>query len=186
MGTLLGADLATLARYDGDEAIEIEVFWAAEGERQDATGRWPLERGALAETVFRTAQAARQDDWSTASGPLAEYARELAIHSSVASPIVVQGRPWGVLFVHSKHDGLPEDTESRLSNFTDLVATSIANAQARAEVRRLVSEQASLRRVATLVAQAVPNAEVFEAVTREAGMSCDADLGRMERSTTTA
>src|ERR1700755_2166196 len=37
--------------------------------------------------------------------------------------------------------------------FSDLVATAIANTEARAEVERLAEEQAALRRVATLVAQ---------------------------------
>jgi hypothetical protein len=49
------------------------------------------------------------------------------------------------------------------------------------EVGTLVTEQAALRRVATLVAQAPPAGEVFEAVTREVGLLCDADLARMER-----
>ena len=53
--------------------------------------------------------------------------------------------------------------------------------QAQQELRRLADEQAALRRVATLVAETVPNAEVFEAVTREVGLRCDADLARLER-----
>ena len=53
--------------------------------------------------------------------------------------------------------------------------------RAQQELRRLADEQAALRRVATLVAQAVPTAEIFEAVTREVGLRCDADLARMER-----
>jgi len=46
---------------------------------------------------------------------------------------------------------------------------------------RLASQQAALRRVATLVAQAVPPAEIFETVTREIGLLSGADLARMER-----
>jgi signal transduction histidine kinase len=49
------------------------------------------------------------------------------------------------------------------------------------ESARLTREQSALRRVATLVAQSVPPSEVFEAVTREVGLLCDADLARMER-----
>ena len=49
------------------------------------------------------------------------------------------------------------------------------------EAARLSEEQSALRRVATLVAQSVPPSEVFEAVTREVGLLCDADLARMER-----
>jgi signal transduction histidine kinase len=49
------------------------------------------------------------------------------------------------------------------------------------EAARLSEEQSALRRVATLVAQAGPPSEVFEAVTREVGLLCAADLARMER-----
>ena len=49
------------------------------------------------------------------------------------------------------------------------------------ESARLSEEQSALRRVATLVAQAGPSSVVFEAVTREVGLLCGADLARMER-----
>jgi hypothetical protein len=49
------------------------------------------------------------------------------------------------------------------------------------EAARLATEQAALRRVATLVAQSAPSSEVFDAVTREVGLLCEADLARMER-----
>jgi signal transduction histidine kinase len=51
----------------------------------------------------------------------------------------------------------------------------------RDELRQLAEEQAALRRVATLVAQAVEPSDVFDTVTREVGLQCDADLARMER-----
>jgi signal transduction histidine kinase len=53
--------------------------------------------------------------------------------------------------------------------------------ESRDELRQMAEEQAALRRVATLVARAVPTSEIFEAVTREVGLQCDADLARMER-----
>jgi signal transduction histidine kinase len=62
---------------------------------------------------------------------------------------------------------LPADTLDRLAAFTDLVATAIANSDARAEIERLAEEQAALRRVATLVAQGGATGEVFAAVARE-------------------
>lgn len=46
---------------------------------------------------------------------------------------------------------------------------------------RLSAEQSALRRVATLVAQGPVPRTVFEAVTREIGLLCGADLARMER-----
>ena len=64
---------------------------------------------------------------------------------------------------------LPPNTEAALAGFTELVATAIANAQARVELRGFAEEQAALRRVATMVAQAASAEEVFAAVTAEAG-----------------
>ena len=46
---------------------------------------------------------------------------------------------------------------------------------------RLTEEQSALRRVATLVAQSLSPSVVFEAITREVGLLCGADLARMER-----
>jgi signal transduction histidine kinase len=46
---------------------------------------------------------------------------------------------------------------------------------------RLAEEQSALRRVATLVAQAAPPSVIADAVTREVGLLCDADVARMER-----
>jgi signal transduction histidine kinase len=60
----------------------------------------------------------------------------------------------------------------------ELAARSRREAQ---ESARLSEEQSALRRVATLVAQAGSPQVVFEAVTREVGLLCNADLARMER-----
>ena len=84
----------------------------------------------------------------------------------MGTPIMVEGRLWGAMLAAGTHDApLPPDTESRIEQFTELMATAIANAEARAEVARLADEQAALRRVATLVAQGAPPAAVFDAVT---------------------
>jgi signal transduction histidine kinase len=48
-----------------------------------------------------------------------------------------------------------------------LMATAIANSDARAEIERLAREQAALRRVATLVARGAETGEVFAGVARE-------------------
>jgi signal transduction histidine kinase len=66
---------------------------------------------------------------------------------------------------------------------TAIVVGELAARSRRAalESARLSEEQSALRRVATLVAQAGPPSQVFEAVTREVGLLCGADLARMER-----
>jgi signal transduction histidine kinase len=57
------------------------------------------------------------------------------LRSSVGVPVNVEGRLWGAMVVAFTHpELLPENTETRLAGFTELVATAIANAGARAEV----------------------------------------------------
>src|SRR3954452_7249418 len=132
--------------------------------------RFTLEGENVVTAVFRTRQAARLDDWAKATGPVAAMAHVLGIRSSVATPIVVEGRLWGTLIaVTSQSEPLPRETDSRIGQFTELVATAIANAGARDELSRLVEEQAALRRVATLLAEGAAPAEIFDAVVAEVG-----------------
>jgi PAS domain S-box-containing protein len=169
-GKLLGADLAGMLRYESDHTVAPVATWAAVGEHPAVPDRWRIEEGDPTTLISETRRPARIDDWEGVPGPIAAFARELGINSSVGSPIVVEGRLWGALAVHSKQaEPLPADTESRLGNFTELVATAMANAQARAEVSRLADEHAALRRVATLVARESPPAQVFAAVAEEVG-----------------
>jgi signal transduction histidine kinase len=106
----------------------------------------------------------------------------LGVRSSVGSPIVVEGRVWGALFVHAiQTERLPADTESRLLNFTELVGTAMARAQARTEVRRLADEQAALRRVATLVARQAPAVDVFDKVAEEVALLLGVETTRIHR-----
>jgi GAF domain-containing protein len=83
--------------------------------------------------VFETRGPARIDDFADAVGPLGVAGRDLGILSSVGTPIVVEGRMWGVVIVGSTvKEVLPVDLEARLGSFTELVATAIANAESRA------------------------------------------------------
>jgi signal transduction histidine kinase len=95
--------------------------------------------------------------------------------AAAAVPIVVGGERWGALIVQGRPDcDLPEDTTDRLASFAELIATAIANRQARAEARDLADEQAALRRVATLVAQAAPPEQIVATVAEELGRLMDA------------
>jgi signal transduction histidine kinase len=89
--------------------------------------RKPNPRSAIA-AVRSTGSAARRDADDPAGSPPEGF------RSAVASPIVVEGRVWGAVGVRSRDDRLPEDTEQRLAEFTELVATAIANAESRDEL----------------------------------------------------
>jgi signal transduction histidine kinase len=60
----------------------------------------------------------------------------MGLRCTVAVPIVVEGHVWGMAAVGSSApEPLPQDTEARIGDFADLVATSIANAATRAELQ---------------------------------------------------
>jgi GAF domain-containing protein len=182
-GTLLGADYGGMIRYEDDATVTALASWAATGELPPIPDRFRTEPGDPATMVAETRQPVRVDDWTVVPGPLAAFLRdELGVRSAVGSPIVVEGRLWGVLGVHSKGQvALPPDTESRLGQFTELVATAIANREARTEVARLADEQAALRRVATLVARDAPREEVFTGIASEIGHLFGLEETRMVR-----
>jgi signal transduction histidine kinase len=143
--------------------------------------RTPPGGRTVISVVSETGRPARMDDDAGASGSAADTARNRGARSVVGVPISVEGRLWGVMCVGSGPEPLPVDTEKRLAAFTELVATAIANAQARVELRGFAEEQAALRRVATLVARAAPAEEVFAAVTAEVGRVLSADVALMSR-----
>jgi signal transduction histidine kinase len=185
VGRLLGAHFAGMGRFDNGDTVTVLGAWAVEGEQHPLVpGPWPLEGGDLASMIWQTGRPVRINDYYGIPGPIAAFVREqLGICSSVASPIVVEGRLWGTLFVHSTKTQrpLPPDTESRLTGFTELVATAIANAESRATLARLAEEQAALRRVATLVARGIPPEGVFAAIAVEVGQLLPVDSASLCR-----
>jgi GAF domain-containing protein len=132
--------------------------------------RWGPDEGTLNATILETGRPVRIDQ-SAMSGPIADASRVSDVGSVVGVPIVVDGSVWGMVAVGRQHsdEPLPADTEVRLSDFTELVATAISNAEARDSERRLADQQAALRRVATLVARGVEPLETFSAVCEEVG-----------------
>jgi signal transduction histidine kinase len=152
VGLLSGADLARMERYEADGTITGVGAWSRDPERELVVGtRIALEGVSVAALVRERGGPVRVDTFAQASGPIAEEARALGIRSSVGCPIVVQGRLWGVIAASSKSEApFPPDTESQIAEFTELVATAIANAEARAELAasraRIVSAADETRR----------------------------------------
>jgi signal transduction histidine kinase len=135
VGRLLRADLAGMIRYEGDDTVSPVATWIAAGEHPEVPDPWPTEDGDPATLIATTRRPARIDDWDDVPGPIAAFIRQLEVRSSVGSPIVVDGRLWGALAVHSRQAGrLPADTESRLESFTELVAAAMSNVEARREL----------------------------------------------------
>jgi PAS domain S-box-containing protein len=179
---LFGTEDVGMVRYEGDRD---QVVMASSGTFKAVfpTGsRQPLGGDNVASLVFRTGRPARIDDYGKASGPIADAIRPVGLRCAVATPIMVEGRVWGAMITGtSGEEPLPLETESRLGQFADLVATAIANAAARAEVERLAEQQAALRRVAVLVAEGAPPAAVFDAVATEIEGLLGADGATLSR-----
>jgi GAF domain-containing protein len=180
---LLPAENAVLGRYEPDGELVVVSAWYG-GKSHPGGSRWPVSGKNLVTIVFETGRSARMDDFAEASGPLGTGARERGVRSSVAAPIMVEGRVWGVAIADCLGEQpLPEDAEARLAEFTELVATAVADAESRAGLAQLAEEQEALRRVATLVARGVPPEEVFASVTEEVNrlfLSDVANLCRLE------
>ena len=161
VGRLFDAE-AAIARFECDGSAMV-VVGLTEGIPVVSIGtRWPLEEFLASTEVYRTGRPARNEHtgFQDAAGPVADSLRKMSFTSTVAAPIAVEGKLWGVMTVSHRLKALPADTEERVENFTELVAAAIANAASRAELaasearaQELAREQAGLRRVATLVAK---------------------------------
>ena len=184
VGRLLDVDFTFMSRYDTQGVATVVAAWSSTG------GDVPVPVGSLVELgglnvhtlVFETGRAARVDDYFGASGPLAHICQVMGVRSTVGVPISVVGRVWGVIGVASTTGALlPLETEAHLADFTELVATVIADAEARLELRGFAEEQAALRRVATLVAGGAPPEEVFAAVAEEVARLLEVDYTILSR-----
>jgi PAS domain S-box-containing protein len=166
---------ATVSRYDAEAFVPVAIYHGGRLQKLPEGLRLPLAGDNVAARVFHTRRTARMDSHDNAPGAHASRIRELGVRSAVGVPIIVDGLVWGAAIVGSSGpEPLPPDTETRIADFADLVATAIANAATRAELQTsrdelgvLAEQQAGLRRVATLVARGVSPSEVYSAVADE-------------------
>ena len=136
VGRLLSADMTHMCRYEPGNTMTFVATWAKGEEGFRRGSRWPLGGHNLATLVFETGRSVRIDNYAGASGPLCVIAQDTGIRSAVGSPIIVEGRLWGMIGAGSSTEQtLPRDCEARLASFTELVAMAIANAESRAELK---------------------------------------------------
>jgi signal transduction histidine kinase/putative methionine-R-sulfoxide reductase with GAF domain len=182
VGRLLPVDFADLSRYEHDGTITMLATWGTTHALLPTGARLKLGGKNLSTIVAETGASARLESYADASGSIGIAVREAGIRSVVGTPIIVDGRVWGMVAAgSSRAEPMPANIEERLTQFTELLATAVANAESRAGLARLADEQAALRRVATLVAEDVPPSELFEAVAREVGTLLGADFSGMIR-----
>jgi GAF domain-containing protein len=195
---LFDAEQAAVVRLEADDATLVVVGLSAAiaglnaGMRRmtvgmrSGLGEWPTTSAACS-----TGRAARRDvtaQQTTGTGPIPDLIRAQGFLSTVSAPIAVDGRIWGALTISDSRRSMAADTEKRLEDFTELIATAIANREARdalaaseARARALANEQAALRRVAMLAARESSAVEVLQAVAEEAARVLGVDAIGMLR-----
>jgi PAS domain S-box-containing protein len=175
---MISVPLVRLVRYESDgSAVVLMGGWGESVDPLAIGTRWKLDGPGVLASVWQSGRPARFEDYYDLRGRAGAVLRQAGMRSAVASPINVEGRLWGAIAVLSpRHEPLSGNTEARLSDFTELVATAIANAESRAELaasegraRELATQQGALRRVATLVARESLPEETFAAVAEEVG-----------------
>jgi signal transduction histidine kinase len=179
---VVNVPLVSVARYELDGTATECANFSPEGPPFPVGKRWSLEGTNVLQLVRENCEAARIDEYSQLEGEIVKVVRRAGIRSTVGIPIVVAGRVWGAMVASTtEQDPLPPGTEARLADFTELLATAIENAESREALARLAEEQASLRRLATLVAQGVRPNEVFSAVSDEVGRLLGSDTAAVVR-----
>ena len=134
MRALLGADVTTLERNEPDGSATVVA------EEQTADVSLPLRVDAsvdgesIAALVRRSGGAVRIDRDAPSSGAIGVTLQTLGLSTAVGTPIIVEGHLWGVIAAAWRQAPEPAGVEGRITQFTELVATAIANAEGRAEL----------------------------------------------------
>jgi signal transduction histidine kinase len=139
---LLGAERAGILRFHDDRTVTVLANTGEQGEH-NVGARISFDPGFVVGWVHETHQAARFDTDDPTAADMPEIVRTIGIRSAVGGPIVVDGELWGVITLASLDRSLPSGMERRLADFTELVATAIANAESKSELA------ASRRRIVT-------------------------------------
>jgi signal transduction histidine kinase len=112
----------------------VTVMAGSPGGPYEVGERVEIDPGFVVDAVRETGRPARFETDDPTAEALPNLVRRTGLRSAVASPIVVEGAIWGAVVLGSFGASFPRETEQRLDEFTELVATAISNATARAEL----------------------------------------------------
>ena len=131
---LLDAQATVIGRLETDGAMAIVASAGTAREELPVGTRLPLGSDSAIAQVLRTGRSIRVDDYSSSPEALVRQIRRLGIRCSVAVPIVVEGTLWGSISAGTEREHFPPDAEQRMTEFTELAGTAIANAESRSEL----------------------------------------------------
>jgi PAS domain S-box-containing protein len=129
---LLQVPSASVLRYEAHGHATVVGSWRDAGLTGMPLGASvALEGDSVVARVHRSGHPERIDDYEDAPGALAEHLRAIGYRSSVAAPVAVGGRVWGVLVASTtRSEPLVAGSEQRLFDFAELVAQALSNADA--------------------------------------------------------
>ncbi len=142
---LLGADAGWLDQIDNDRATTVAQTGSPKLLALVAPASADDPRGAVHPDSVRgramsTGEPARVADYNEVPELMPKPFRDAGVRTSIAAPVVVDGRPWGVIVVVAgAPEQLPEGCEERLMPFARLAGVAIENAEA----RHVLAERAS-------------------------------------------
>ncbi|QYN38753.1 AAA family ATPase [Pseudonocardia sp. DSM 110487] len=172
LGAMTGATAVLLLLWDDDRQDWLQPSTGTGTESISGTGRETVVPMSVVRYVQRTgeplvvADATRDDRFCRD-----RYFVDLRCCSLLATPILSRGAPRALLLIENRliRGAFTTERLDAVKLIAGQLAVSLDNAQLYAEYRRIAEEQAALRRVATLVAQAASPDAVFAAVAAEVG-----------------
>jgi signal transduction histidine kinase len=149
---VLNTEVALIGRYEPDSTF---AYLATEGDLLStpaALHRLVLGGNNLVTNIARSGQSESMT-YDVATGPIAVYARKLKIRSAIGTPILVDGRIWGAMLAGwTRTEHVSPEALRRIDDITELLASTIANAESRAAVlesraRVIAASDESRRRI---------------------------------------
>jgi signal transduction histidine kinase len=136
-GRLLRASSAGMIRYEpGNESATVVGRWHGTDPLGMEVGTVvPVSGDTGVAHVLRTGAPVRIESFKGRQGWIAEEMDRLGFRGTVSAPITVDGRIWGAVIVATASDErMPPETETRLSEFAELVALALSSASVRQEL----------------------------------------------------
>ena len=133
---LLDAEGLQLSRYEPDDELTIVAHRGIGAERLPPGSRVSHAGQTVATLVRRSGRPARVGFGDETGAGVLEAVREFALRSAVGAPLALDGQLWGVAVAYWRRDEpAPLGGEARMAQFAELLATAIANADSRDQLR---------------------------------------------------